>query len=512
MPTKRKRHVERMLSKGGAKIAETVPFVVRLTRPSGHFTSPRCLGVDPGRTNIGVSVVAGDSEELFRAVLTTRNKEIPGLMAARKEHRMASRRGERKRRQRRAKKFGTMFEAGMRMRKLPGYEREVMCRLIRNTEAKFLYRKRKKGWLTPTANQLVQTHLSLLRTVCRILPVTDVSLEVNRFAFMEMEDPSVTGLDFQDGPLKGFLDVTPALYSLQGGKCLLCGKHHEQGRMHGHHLVPRAQGGSDTIGNRALLCTGCHEKVHKDPGAKERLGKKKEGLDKKYGGTSILNQAIPYIAKAFMELYGKEHAHFITGWSTCHVREGLGITKDAGKNPCHDIDACIIACAGFGNGPAGIPKAHVYNMAQYRRHDRAAISHQKERIYQEAAGEYTKAGKPKYRAVAANRKPRTGQADGGRKEHLPALNEWYAKRCREVGKLAAQKERSQLRVLPSRRSYNDRGRLMPGAEYWHRGKRHILHGRCSKVYVYPADGSRSDRVLLADCHVKKKNRGIVFVS
>ena len=521
MPTKRKRHVRMMLSRGEASIVEYVPFTIRLNRPSGHFTTPLCFGTDPGRTNVGASVVSESLEELFRAVLKTRNEEIPELMANRKKHRMASRHGERKRRQRRARKFGTMIAAGMRMRKLPGCKKAIICKIIRNSESKFIHRTRKKGWLTPTANQLVQTHVSLLKTVCKYLPVTDISLEVNKFAFMELEDPSCTGLDFQNGPLKGFTDIPSALYKLQNGKCLLCGKRHGKDALHDHHLIPRSEGGSDTIGNRALICLKCHDKVHTDPEAKKRLGEKKKGISKKYGGTSVLNQAIPFIAKEYMALFGPEHTHFTTGAHTCRVRRENGIVKDVKANPCHDVDAYIIACAGFNRDPEDIPETYLYSMGQYRRHNRAIIDHQKERAYQVATGEYTKAGKPKYKTVAANRKPRTGQADdvnqdgkpkADKEEHLPALSEWYAKRCREIGKLAAQKERSKLRVVPSKRAYNDRTRLLPGAEYWYQGQRYIFHGRCSKIYVYPAGGSIKDKVLLSKCHVTKKNRGIVFIS
>jgi len=70
------------------------------------------LGIDPGRTNIGLDAVREDGENLYSAKCETCNKNIPKQMADRKRCRQASRRGERKRRQRRVKKIGTTFADG----------------------------------------------------------------------------------------------------------------------------------------------------------------------------------------------------------------------------------------------------------------------------------------------------------------------------------------------------------------------------------------------------------------
>ena len=112
--------------------------------------------------------------------------------------------------------FGTMLKAGMLMRKLPQYaaDKYITCHVIRNTQARFSNRKRPDGWLTPSARHLIQTHINLVHKMMKYLPVTDVALEVNRFAFMQLEDPSISGVDFQNGPLKGFDDLHAAVRDL----------------------------------------------------------------------------------------------------------------------------------------------------------------------------------------------------------------------------------------------------------------------------------------------------------
>lgn len=78
---------------------------------------------------------------------------------------------------------------------------------ICNTEAGFPDRRRPEGRLTPAARHLILKHLNMtvnmVDRVCRILPVTDRTPEVNRPAFMRMEDGSVQGTDCLNGRLRG---------------------------------------------------------------------------------------------------------------------------------------------------------------------------------------------------------------------------------------------------------------------------------------------------------------------
>lgn len=89
----------------------------------------------------------------------------------------------------------------------------------------------------------METYVNVIRKIQKFLPVTDVTLEVNRFAFALMDDPETSGIDFQNGPLKGYEDVNAAVSDQQHGKCLLCGNDID----HFHHIVPQSQGGSNTL-------------------------------------------------------------------------------------------------------------------------------------------------------------------------------------------------------------------------------------------------------------------------
>lgn len=206
MPTNRKVRVRSLFKSGLAKIVDTVPFTIRLLYENNAVLQPITLAEDPGRTNIGAAVLTQLGDLVFSAAVETRNKDIKKLMTDRKVHRQASRRGERKARQRLARRHGSMIKAGMLMRKLPQYavDKFVTCKFIKNTEARFCNRKRIPDWLTPTVNHIVQTHINLIKKVEGYLPITDIAIEVNRFAFMQMENPEASGVDFQNGPLKGY--------------------------------------------------------------------------------------------------------------------------------------------------------------------------------------------------------------------------------------------------------------------------------------------------------------------
>ena len=217
-PTTRGGHVRRLLDSKQTRVVCGNPFTIRLMYEVDPCTQRFILGIDPGRTNIGVTVAAADGTCVFSAKAETNNKDVPKRMKERKAHRQASRQGERKRRQRRARKNGTCFDE--RKRILPGCEEPITNHYITNPEARFMNRVQPKGWLTPTANQLLQSTLSLVRKVCKLLPIIDVVLELNKFAFMAMDNPGIQRWEYQKGPLHGYGSVEAAVYAQQDGHCM----------------------------------------------------------------------------------------------------------------------------------------------------------------------------------------------------------------------------------------------------------------------------------------------------
>ncbi len=467
MPTGRSNHVRRLLNKGKARIISKVPFTVQLKYDTDEVTQPLHGGTDPGRTNIGEAVTDSKGKVVYKAHVVTRNKDVLKLMSERKQHRQASRRGERLRRKRRAVKCGTTteFPEG---RIIPGCEKPTMLKDIINTESRFSNRKRANGWITPTVRHLIQVHVNMVKKICSILPVTDWTMEYNKFAFMKLEDGSIRGVDYQNGRLKDYKNSHEYIHAIQDGKCACCNNPIE----HYHHIVPRHNNGSDTPENLAGLCGHCHDEVHKG-----RLSLKAIGLKKKYGALSILNQAVPYIAQELIDMFGEDHVSFCSGHDTSLIRESFAIGKD------HPEDAVCIALWGAGiTGLTDNEKA--FEIRQFRRHDRAVINNQRERTY------YLDG-----KAVCKNRHKRFEQKDD-------SLEEFRRKHPSDVKKLTVKK---------SVRYYNAEHRPIPGTVFNFNGNRYVMSGQLPGGKYLRAVGDGKTNYPASQCHVLNRNAGLVYL-
>lgn len=466
MPTERHGHVRRLLKQGKAKAKHKKPFTIQLLYDTPDKVQPVILGIDPGRTNIGACAVITNGTPLFSAEVKTRNKEIPKLMEQRKNYRKAHRCHRREKRQRRAKANGTTVEGGTLERHLPGYgeDKTILCKEIKNKEARFSNRKRPEGWLTPTANQLLQTHVNLVHKVGRFLPVSQIILELNKFAFMRLDDPSVQGRMFQEGPLKGYEgSVKAAVYEIQKGKCLLC----EEPIKTYHHVRERHKNGSETVRNRVGLCACCHRSVHTDPAYEAKLQTKAKGLRKQYDALGVLNQIIPYLIDQLKEEY---QVSYTTGWKTKEFREGHGLTKE------HFLDAYAIACSSLGEITIQEPGT-CYRIRQFRRHDRKACERE---MFDR---KYIRDGK----TVAVNRHKAMGQTSDSLKDYIV-----------NGGRT------DQLSVRHGKKAMKDMSRHYPGCKT---GKKTLLK-RASGYYWFDDGMKTSVKKTIITLH----NAGLVFVS
>lgn len=466
MPTTRCGHVRILLKEKKARVVERTPFTIQLSYETEEVTQPLYLGIDPGRTNIGAAVIREDGECVLTAQLTTRNKDVPKLMKERKQYRMAHRRLKRRcKRQRRAKAAGTTSPKEVIERVLPGCEEPIHCKGIRNKEARFNNRRRPAGWLTPTANHLLLTHLNLVKKLQKFLPITDVVLEVNRFAFMAMDNPHIQRWQYQRGPLYGKGSVEEAVYAAQDGHCLFC----ENDIDHYHHVVPQRKNGSETLENRVGLCEEHHRLVHTEAEWTKKLVAKKAGVNKKHHALSVLNQIIPSLMEQLAEMF-PQHAFATTGKDTFHFREDHGIQKD------HYLDAYCIACSVLPNTiKVASLKGKPYDIRQFRRHDRQAC--QQANIVR------------KY--INANDKVVASNRNKAMEQKADSLVEYRANH--------SEAEISQLRVKAHYPQYKDVSRPMPGSLALHNGKVFVLtasdgrHNGSVDYYIDEHGGKHSAR-------------------
>ena len=502
MPSKRYRHFRSLMKEGKAKKISSKPYVVQLLYETPEETQPLVLGMDPGRTNIGVTVVRENGTPVWSAQLQTRNEEIPKLKKTQRMYRQNRRHNRRKKRQRRAVHYGTTTKkpckeqkqitanksVGVIERVLPGCKKPIRCIGIKNKEARFNNRRRKEGWLTPTANQLKQTHVNLVKKIKQFLPITAIVLEINKFAFMALDKPKIVRWEYKKGPLFGKGSVNEAVDAMQDGHCLLC---EEKIEAH-HHIIPRSKNGSDTLGNICGLCAKHHTLVHTEAEWHEKLVSMKEGLNKKYGALSVLNQIIPSLT---VELSDLAPTFVTSGKSTKEFREENNIPKN------HHTDAYCIACSVLSNQANIVMDLDYVQIRQFRRHDRkACIKHMLDR-------KYTLNGE----TVAVNRHKATQNIPGSKKAVSQKEDSLEEYRKRPDAKVAY------LRVTKHEPVYQESTRILPGAKFSvngavkvmvaSQGRQKIKEGSRPSYYRFSDGTKATPRQCKLLCH----NAGLVFV-
>ena len=176
----------------------------------------------------------------------------------------------------------------------------------------------------------------------------------------------------------------------------------------------------------------------------------------------------------------------MSGRETKKFRDEHHIDKD------HDIDAYCIAVLGQEPKVIDVPKTH-FQIRQFRRHDRARINSQTERVYR-LDGE----------KVATNRRKRMEQK-------TDSLEDWYRKMEKQHGKLQADRMRSRLQVQKSTRRYNNPDRLLPGAAFLYQGRQYIMTGQLTGGQYFRAAGCEKKNFPAKNTQIVRRNQGLVYV-
>ena len=151
MSTERHGMVRRALRDKKAKVVRRTPFTIQLLYETPGKTQPVTLGVDPGSKTIGLSATT-EKKELYASEVELRN-DIRGLLKERRDLR----------RNRRGRK--TRYRA-----------------------PRFKNRARVKKSLAPSVRQKIETHLQVIRNVCKILPITKIVVETAAFDIQKIKN------------------------------------------------------------------------------------------------------------------------------------------------------------------------------------------------------------------------------------------------------------------------------------------------------------------------------------
>lgn len=322
MPTENHRMVRLLLKEKKAKVVRRTPFTIKLMVKTKEFVQPIALGVDAGSKTVGLSA-STEIKELFAAELKPRNDVVKNL-STRREFRRARRNRKKRYRQ-------------------PRFNNRV--------------HSKHKGWLAPSVEVKIQEHITAIKRICKILPITEAIVETAEFDLqlikaVEAGLPVPVGEDYQKGEMLGFYNVRQYVFHRDGYTCQCCGANGDCIKFETHHLESRKTGGN-APDNLVTLCSHCHELVTNGAALGFNKRKRKSTRDAAFMG--IMRKTLIERLRTELTIPVKE----TKGYITKHTRETHKLPKS------HTIDALCIA----GN-PNTKRLSYIYTIKPVRNHNR----------------------------------------------------------------------------------------------------------------------------------------------
>ena len=202
MPTERNGKVRRLLNSGKAKVIKRCPFTIQLLYETENQTQEISLGVDAGSKRIGLSATT-ENKELYAGEVILRN-DIVKLLAARRELRRARRN-----------------------------------RKIRHRKARFQNRRKDKGWLAPSVQHKIDTHLMVIQNLHEILPISKIVVETAQFDIQKIKNPEIQGEEYPQGEKMGFWNVREYVLWRDHHTCQHCKGKSKDPILNVHHIESR---------------------------------------------------------------------------------------------------------------------------------------------------------------------------------------------------------------------------------------------------------------------------------
>jgi hypothetical protein len=303
-----------LLKQGKAKVVKITPCTIQLLYGSSGYKQAVSLGVDAGSQHIGVSATT-EQKVLFEAEMLPRT-DIQELLATRLQYRRARR-----------------------------------SRKTRYRKARFLNRRKPKGWLAPSVRHKVACHIKTILLIHKILPIRRTTIEVAQFDLQKIKHPEIEGVEYQQGLQLGFWNVREYVLFRDNHTCQWCRGMSKDPILNVHHIESRKTGG-DRPDNLITLCERCHDLIHRTH--------QEQNIRRTSGGFRDATQ----MGVIRWRIYGQAKTLFPNvlltyGYITKHKR----ITHKLEKS--HIVDARCIS-----GHPLAIPDDARYVMKMVRRNNR----------------------------------------------------------------------------------------------------------------------------------------------
>ncbi len=223
MPCSEKR-ARLLLERGRAVVVNLYPFTIRLKDRIDVDIQPIKIKIDPGSRHTGIAIVREQTESTV--VLNLFELNHRGFEISEK---LTSRRAMRNRRR----------------------------HCLRYRPARFNNRTKPQGWLAPSLQHRINAIINWIKKLIKLIPITGLSQELVKFDMQLIQNPEISGVEYQQETLKGYT-IREYLLEKWHRQCAYCDNKNMPLQI--EHIIPKSKGGSNAISNLTLACKSCNKK------------------------------------------------------------------------------------------------------------------------------------------------------------------------------------------------------------------------------------------------------------
>ena len=213
-----------LLKQNKATVKYRSPFTIQLKYPTGETKQNIKLGVDSGYQYIGLSVIS-DKKELFSGTVEMR------------------------------------MDVSKKIQEKAMYRKKRRSRLWYRPP-RFLNRRIKKGWLAPSIQHKLDTHIRIIKKIEKILPISEIIIEVASFDIQKIKNPDIKGKQYQQGEQYGFYNIREYIFHRDDHKCQHCKGKKKDKILVIHHINGKKEGATNRPEELMTLCLTCHNQHH----------------------------------------------------------------------------------------------------------------------------------------------------------------------------------------------------------------------------------------------------------
>ena len=227
-----------LLTKKRAVVHRMYPFTIRVkdkdVRDFGVKTHH--IKIDPGSKTTGIAIV-DDSDNSVKMFIQIehRGDAIKSALETRNQSRRNRR--QRKTRYRRCKFINHYLKKGSK------YKAES---------------PRPEGWLPPSVKSVADNIINWIIKLHKLILIDKISIEAVKFDTQLMDNPEISGVEYQHGTLFGY-EVREYLLEKYGHICQYCGGASGDDILEVEHMISKHNGGTDKIKNLTLACHRCNQ-------------------------------------------------------------------------------------------------------------------------------------------------------------------------------------------------------------------------------------------------------------